>query len=120
MKKAKDVDAYIESAPQEVKVKLMQLRKVIKDVVPNAEEKISYSMPYYAYKGRVAYFSYAKAHIGLYITPPIIAEHKKELAGYSTATATIRFSLTKDLPLALIKKLIAARVKRNEELGKKK
>ncbi len=114
MKKAKDVDEYIASAPEEVRVRLKQLRKTIKECAPKAEEKISYGMPYYGYKGRLAYFSYFKHHIGLYLTPPIMEEFRQELKDYKTATATIQFPHDKPLPIVLIKKLVKARVKMNE------
>ena len=71
-------------------------------------------MPYYHYKGRLAYFSPWKAHIGLYIPPPVIEEHKSELAAHETTNATVRFPLDKKLPVALIKKLVKARMKKNE------
>lgn len=77
-------------------------------------------MPYYGYKGRLAYFSYFKNHIGLYLTPPMIEEFKKELKDYSTSTATIRFPHKEKFPSALIKKLVRARVKRNDEIAKRK
>ena len=119
MKKAKSVDEYIKTAPKEVQGKLRELRKVIRGVVPEALEKISYGMPYYGYKGALAYFALAKSHIGLYIPPPVIAEHKKELAGYVTAKATVQFPLDKKLPITLIKKLVRARKKKNEEKKRK-
>ncbi|MGI0066208.1 MAG: iron chaperone, partial [Nitrosotalea sp.] len=75
--------------------------------------------PYYDYKGQLAYFRFSKAHIGLYIPPPVIEEHKNELAGYETAKATVRFPLDKKIPVMLIRKLVKARMKKNE-LGKKK
>jgi uncharacterized protein YdhG (YjbR/CyaY superfamily) len=115
MKTLKSVDAYIKSAPKEVRGKLVQLRKIIKSVAPKAEEKISYGMPYYGYKGRLVYFAFAKKHIGIYIPTPVLQEHKSELKGYSTAAATVRFPLNKKLPVALIKKLVRARVKKNEK-----
>ena len=117
--KPKDVDAYIASAPKEVQGKLKELRAVIKKAAPSAMEKISYGMPYYAYDGRLAYFSFWKTHIGLYLPTPIVAEHKRELAAYETNSATIRFPLNKRLPVALIRRLIKARMKKNEE-GKRK
>jgi uncharacterized protein YdhG (YjbR/CyaY superfamily) len=55
-----------------------------------------------------------KSHIGLYLRPPIIQEHKKELAGYTTTKSAIHFPLAQKLPLPLIKKLIKARMKKNE------
>ena len=110
----RDVDSYIAEAPEEAQGKLKQLRAAIKEVAPTAVERISYGMPYYEYKGQLAYFGLAKAHIGLYVPPPVIEEHKDELGDYETAKATVRFPLDKELPVALIKKLIRARMKKNE------
>jgi len=82
-------------------------------------ERISYGMPYYSYNGRLAYFSLWKEHIGLYIPTPVIKEHESELAAYETTMATVRFPLEEKLPLALVRKLIKARMKRND-IGSKK
>jgi uncharacterized protein YdhG (YjbR/CyaY superfamily) len=106
--KPKTVAEYIAFAPPEIQAKLKEIRKAIKEVAPEAEEKLSYGMPYYGYKGRFAYFAYAKKHVGLYVMPPVVADHKKELEGYETATATVRFPLDEPLPLPLIKKLLKA------------
>lgn len=118
MRKPRDVDEYIANAPKEVQGKLIELRKAIKSAAPKAEEKLSYGMPYYGYKGRLAYFRLAKKHIGFYIMTPIVKVFKKDLKGYSTTSATIRFPLDKKLPIALVKKLVKARVKMNEETKK--
>ena len=119
MMKPKNVDAYIAAAPKEVQGKLKELRAIIKSVALKAEERISYGMPYYTYKGRLAYFALAKAHIGLYIPTPVIEDHKHELADYETTKATVRFPPDKKLPVALIKKLIKERMKKNEAERKK-
>ena len=118
MQKPKTVDAYIASAPKEVQAKLRELRATIRKTAPKAEEKISYGMPYYGYKGRLAYFAYAKHHVGLYVMPPVVQDHKKELKDYETARATVRFPLNKKLPVALIKKLVKAGIKNNEAKSK--
>ena len=115
----RDVDDYIARAPKEMRGKLKELRAAIKKTAPDAEERISYGMPYYGYKGRLAYFRLWKAHIGLYLPSPIIAEHKDELEGYETSMATVRLPIDKKLPLLLIKKLIKARMIKNEARGKK-
>jgi uncharacterized protein YdhG (YjbR/CyaY superfamily) len=118
MKKApKDVDEYVAGAPKEVQGKLIELRAAIKEVAPTAVERISYGIPFYDYKGRLAWFGLSKAHIGLYIRPPVIEEHKSELEGYETTPSTIRLPLDKKLPIALIKKLVKARMKINEASG---
>lgn len=110
----KSVDEYIAAAPKETRAKLVQLRRIIKAAAPKADEGISYGMPYYGYKGRLVYFGLWKAHIGIYIPTPVIEEHKSELEDYKTTNATVRFPLDKKLPVALIKKLVRARVKKNE------
>lgn len=120
MKKAKSVEAYIAATPKAHQPKLRQVRAAIRKAAPKAEEKISYGMPYYGYKGRLAYFALMKNHIGLYIPPPILRQHAKELKKYSTsASATVRFPLDKKLPLALIAKLVKARMKYNEAKSKR-
>jgi uncharacterized protein YdhG (YjbR/CyaY superfamily) len=113
-KTPRDVDEYVSGAPKEFRGKLEELRKAIREAAPTAVERISYGMPYYDYKGRLVYFRLAKAHIGLYIPTPVIEEHKSELADYEAAKATVRFPLDKKLPITLIKKLVRARMKKNE------
>src|SRR6185436_15384948 len=114
MKKAVSVDAYISDAPKEIQGKLKELRRAIRSTAPDALEKISYGMPYYGYKGRLAYFALAKKHIGVYIPSPIIEDFKSELKGYETSKATVRFPLEKKLPLGLIRKMIRARMILND------
>ena len=120
MKPVKDVDDYIALAPKKVHDKLKEFRATIKAAAPSAQERISYGMPYYYYKGRLVYFGLSKKHIGLYIPTPIVEEYKSELKGYETTKATVRFPLDKKLPIMLIKKLIKARVKKNDETKKEK
>lgn len=120
MKRPKTVQEYLQSVPKEVRGTLEQLRKTIKAAAPRAEERISYGMPYYHYNGRMTYFRLAKHHIGLYIPGNIYKQFKKELVKYETSNATLRLPLTQPLPLALIKKLIKARIKMTDAVTKKK
>ena len=120
MKPAKNVDEYIAQAPKEVQEKLQELLAAIKSTAPGAEECISYGMPYYDYKGRLVYFQLWKKHIGFYVPTPVVEEHESELKGYETTKATVRFPLDEKLPLALIEKLVQARVRKNDEAEKKK
>lgn len=112
----KSVDSYIKAAPKAIQPKLRALRKAIKAAAPDAEEKISYGMPYYGYKGRLAYFAYFKDHISLFAMPPIPETYKKKLN--VTGKATIQFHLDEKLPLALITRLVKARSRKNEEKHK--
>lgn len=113
MKKAKSVDEYIASASKEIRARLRELRALIKKLAPEAEERISYGMPYYDYKGRLVYFAAARGYVGLYIPPPIITRHSKELKNYVTTKSAIHLPIKK-LPVTLLKKLIKARMRHNE------
>jgi uncharacterized protein YdhG (YjbR/CyaY superfamily) len=116
-KTPKNVDQYIAKAPKAVQSKLLEMRGVIRQIAPDAKESISYKMRYYSYKGRLVWFASMKGYIGMYLRPPVIAEHERELAAYTTTKSAIHFALGKKLPLPLIKKLVRARVRKNEAGG---
>jgi uncharacterized protein YdhG (YjbR/CyaY superfamily) len=97
-----------------VQDRLREVRAAIREAAPTARESISYKMPYYAYKGRMAWFGLHSSHIGLYLRPPVIEEHKRELAGYETTKSSVHLPLDTKIPVLLIKKLVKARMKKNE------
>jgi uncharacterized protein YdhG (YjbR/CyaY superfamily) len=111
---SEEVDAYISAAPKEAQEKLREVRAAIKAVAPTAAESISYRMPYYNYKGRLAWFGLHTEHIGFYVRPPILEEHRKELAGYKTTKSAVHLPLDEEIPIPLIKKLVKARMKKND------
>lgn len=115
MKRAKDVDEYIGAAPPKQQPRLKALRKLIRSIAPQALERISYGMPFYDYNGRLVYFAAANNYIGLYIPLPIIDDHKKDLTGYTTTKSAIHLPMDEPLPVSLIKKLVMARMKYNEQ-----
>jgi uncharacterized protein YdhG (YjbR/CyaY superfamily) len=119
MSRRMDVDAYIAAAPKEAQNKLREIRKAIKSVAPKAEEKMSYGMPYYSYKGRLAYFAAFKDHVSLFAMPPIVGADKAELRKYQSGKSTFRFPLDEKLPVPLIRKIVKAGVERNEARKKK-
>ncbi len=112
--KSETVAAYIAASPKDVRAKLRELRAIIKSTAPQAVERISYGMPFYDYKGRLVYFAAQKAFVGLYIPPPIIQDHRKELERYETTKSAVHLPIDRKLPVALIKKLVRARMRYNE------
>ena len=112
--RSKEVDAYISAAPKEAQAKLRRFRAIISEVAPTAVEGMSYQMPFYDYKGRLAWFGLHKKYIGLYLRPPVIEEHKKELTGYGTTKSAVHFPLDEKVPASLVEKLVRARMKKNE------
>lgn len=110
-----NTDAYIHQFPETVQALLQQIRQTIKAAAPNAEEVISYQMPAYKYHGMLVYFAGYKNHIGFYPGAAAIEKFKKEISQYHWAKGSVQFPLDKAMPLALVKKITAFRVKQNIE-----
>ncbi|MBC8060796.1 MAG: DUF1801 domain-containing protein [Clostridiaceae bacterium] len=117
------IDEYILGFPPEIQETLNKLRKVIKESAPDAEEKISYQMPTFAFHGNLVHFAAYKNHIGFYPAPSGIDEFKKELSEYKGAKGSVQFPIEKPLPYELITKIVNFRVAENiaraEEKSKK-
>lgn len=96
------IDEYIEAQPREAQSYLNQIRETIKRAIPEAQERISWSMPTY-WKGRnIIHFAGFKKHIGLYPGPEAVAEFAERLKGYKTSKGAVQLPLDKPLPLELI------------------
>lgn len=114
---AKSVDEYIAEAPTSVQPLLGEMRRVILENAPDAEESISYQMPAYKYLGRpLVYFGGFKSHVSLFAAGSQMVTKKfaKELKGYVQSKGTIRFSLDEELPAELIARIVRARVDENK------
>ncbi len=109
---AATVDDYIASFPPDVRRLLKQLRSIIREAAPRAEEKIAYRMPAYSLKGALVYFAAHPNHIGFY-PGGVVAQFKDVLSKYKTSKGTIQLPLDEPLPVALIRKIVKARVKQN-------
>jgi uncharacterized protein YdhG (YjbR/CyaY superfamily) len=113
----KNIDEYIALAPAEVRQRLTDIRRVIREGAPGVEERISYKMPAFRLKGKnLVYFAAFKNHIGFYPTPSGVEAYKRELEPYAFAKGSVRFPMDEPLPLDLIRKIVRSRVK--EVLGK--
>jgi uncharacterized protein YdhG (YjbR/CyaY superfamily) len=99
------------------------LRKTVKKIAPDAEEKITYQMPAYSLNGPLVYFAAFEKHIGFYPVPSGIEAFKEELSGYKQGKGSVQFPLDKPLPMKLIAEIIKFRMIENRakaELKKKK
>jgi uncharacterized protein YdhG (YjbR/CyaY superfamily) len=109
------IDDYIRTFPKEVRGILNGLRATIRAVAPDAGETISYGIPTFVLNGNLVHFAAYKKHIGFYPTSSGIRAFKKELSIYKTSTGTVQFPIGKPLPLALIGRIVAFRVKENNK-----
>lgn len=112
------VDEYISTLPASIRPTLSKLRETIRKAAPQAEEKISYQMPLFKFKGVVAYFAAHANHIGFYPGPNAIVAFKQKLADYYTSKGTIHFLYGKPLPLKLISSIVKFNVQMNIEKEK--
>ena len=115
-----NIDAYIAGFPEETQKRLQQIRTVIKQAAPDAEETIKYALPTFVLHGNLVHFGAFKNHIGFYPVPSGIEAFKKELAAYKQAKGSVQFPFNQPLPLELISKIVAFRVKESSEKAAKK
>ncbi len=108
----KGIDEYIEGFPNEVQEILEKIRLTIRKAAPDAEEKISYEIPSFTFRGsNLIHFAAYKKHIGLYPAPRGVEEFKEALAVYGAGKATLQFPLDQPIPYGLIGKIVKFRMK---------
>ena len=114
--KTNSVDDYIANQRAELIPMLMQIRGIIRSVAPEAEEVVSYRVPCYKHYGMFIGFGAHKSGCSLYaMNTHILSEFSSELKDLKHSGSTIHFDVKKKLPVALVKKLVKARMKQNEE-----
>ena len=116
------VDDYLKALPKESRDALERLRRTIRAAAPNADEVISYSIPFYKQNGMLVGFSasakdYLTFHI---INGDLLREHAQALAPFNTGKGSIQFTAQKPLPTPLVTKIVRARVVENDGKAKKK
>ena len=106
---------------QNTKDPLLTVRDLIQQICPEAEEVISYNIPAFKLNGRnLIYFAAWKEHISIYPIPYGDEAFQKSIFSYQGGKGTIKFPISKRLPLALIKKIIKFSMKENLERAKDK
>ncbi len=113
----KNVDEYLAGVPEPARSTLKRTRALIRSVVPaETTEVISYGIPMFKYNGMLMGYAAFKNHCSLFPTGSgVIKKFEKELKDFPTSKGTIRFSVDKPLPAALLKKIVKVRIKENEE-----
>ncbi len=108
-----EIDDYLASIAEPKRTTLQKLRQTIREILPKSEEVISYGMPAFRLNGKViAGFAAFKNHLAyLPHSGSLFNELRDDLAGYTSTEGSLHFPIDKPLPKALVKKLIAARLK---------
>jgi uncharacterized protein YdhG (YjbR/CyaY superfamily) len=110
---ASEVDQYLAALDEPKRATLAQLRQAILDVLPEAEQGISYGAPAFKVRGKtIAGFAAFKNHLSyLPHSGSVFPQLKDELKGYATSLGALRFDIDRPLPVPLVEKLIAVRLR---------
>ena len=109
---AQEIDQYLDALEEPKRTTLARLRQTILDVLPEAEQGISYGLPAFKIRGKtIAGFAAFKNHLSyLPHSGSVFPQLKDELEGYSTSSGALRFEIDRPLPVQLVEKLIAVRL----------
>ena len=121
--KPRTIDEYLAALSDDKRAALEKLRKTIRAAAPKAEECISYGLAAFRLDGSpLVAFGATENHCAFYLMSSSTVEaHQDELQDYDTSKGTIRFPADKPLPVALVRKLVKARIAENaDRRGKSK
>jgi uncharacterized protein YdhG (YjbR/CyaY superfamily) len=109
---AKEVDQYLQALEEPKRSTLESLRRTILEIVPEAEEVISYRVPAFRVGGKtVAGFAAFKNHLSyLPFSGSVLPQIAGDLEGYTMTKSALHFPVDSPLPKTLVKKLISARL----------
>ena len=109
---ARDVEEYLRGVDERKRRMLEQLRATILEIVPDAEQVISYGLPAFRVRGAiVAGFAAFKNHLSyLPFSGSVLGQFADELKEYRKTKSSLHFDVDRSLPKPLVKKLIAARL----------
>lgn len=105
--KPKTIEEYIAAQPEKAQGRLREIRGALRTALPEAEERISWSMPTFWKKYNIIHFAAHKNHIGLYAGTEAVVEFAEQLKDYKTSKGTIQLPYSKPLPLQLVEEIAA-------------
>jgi uncharacterized protein YdhG (YjbR/CyaY superfamily) len=112
----REIDRYLAALDEPKRSTLEALRTSILEVLPGAEQCISYGMPAFKVQGKtVAGFAAFKNHLSYFPhSGSVLSMLPDDIAPYESSKGALRFAIDKPLPKRLVKKLIITRMR---ELG---
>ena len=109
---AQEIDQYLNALEESKRTTLAQLRQTILEILPEADQGISYGVPAFKIRGKtIAGFAAFKNHLSyLPHSGSVFPQLQDELKGYATSSGALRFGIDEPLPVPLVEKLIAVRL----------
>src|SRR5437763_10528936 len=113
---SREVDRYLATLDEPKRSTLEALRRSILDVVPDAEQCISYGVPAFKVRGKtVAGFAAFKRHLSyLPHSGSVLPALGDDVSRYEMTKVSLHFAIDKPLPKRLVNKLVTTRMR---ELG---
>jgi len=106
------IDEYLKDIKPSQRAQLEHIRKVVKQLVPMAEETISYGIPTFKYHGQyVFYFAAFKTHMSVFPGASIVEDMKEKLGKFQISKGTVQFTEDNPLPDDIIEELVKDRLK---------
>jgi uncharacterized protein YdhG (YjbR/CyaY superfamily) len=117
---AEEVDRYLSDLEEPKRGTLESLRRTILEILPDAEQVISYGVPAFRVRGKtVSGFAAFKRHLAyLPFSGSVFQALAGELEGYEMTKGSLHFPIDQPLPKPLVKKLIATRLAEVETRGR--
>ena len=109
---AEQVDSYLRDLEEPKRATLENVRRTILEILPDAEEVISYQVPAYRLQGKViAGFAAFRNHLSyLPFSGSVLGQLADELDAYTMTKSSLHFSIDRPLPKELVKRLISLRL----------
>jgi uncharacterized protein YdhG (YjbR/CyaY superfamily) len=109
---ADDVDAYLRGIEEPKRTTLEALRRTILEIVPDAQQVISYGLPAFRVEGKiVAGFGAFQRHLSyLPFSGAVLSSIARDLEGYTMTKSALHFAVDRPLPKNLVRKLIDERL----------
>jgi len=109
---AAEIDEYLRAVDEPKRGTLQALRRTILEIVPDAEQGISYRVPAFRIRGKVvAGFVAFKDHLSyLPFSGSVLGQLGDELRDYTMTKSALHFPVDHPLPKEIVRKLIAVRL----------
>jgi uncharacterized protein YdhG (YjbR/CyaY superfamily) len=106
-----DVDGYVAALPDDVRARMDELRRLVRSVVPDVQETISYAMPTFVLDGQpLVHVAAWKHHIGLYPLPVLDAALEREVGPWRGTKDTMKLPHGRPLPLHRVERVLSAQL----------
>lgn len=113
------IDDYIAACPPESQAYLQEIRKLIRRLVPDAKERISYQIAAFERNGKnIIHFAGWKKHVSLYPVPAGSEAFERQIAKYVDGKGTLKFALDEPLPIKLLERVVKLHLEANKKLTK--